>query len=110
MDNKQTLAEAKKAAPGIARIEGKLWSGNGYEDAAREIPAHCQAAVTVISQSPFESGEGYELEPQLYNPVSEKECARKHINSPCRSIDPKQAALSQNDWSRAIPNAWIADF
>ena len=56
----------------IARIEEKLWSENAYEDAVREIPAHCQAAVNVISQSPFESGEGYELEPQVYNPVPEK--------------------------------------
>lgn len=72
LDKKQTLAEPKKATPVIARIEGKLWSEHAYDNAVHAITTQCQAAVTVISESPFESGEEYEIEPQVYNPVPEK--------------------------------------
>jgi hypothetical protein len=71
--NREPLSVARDIeAPVVARILANRWSPEAFEKATSAITMKCDAAVIAISETPFQHGKEYVIEPQLYNPLPDK--------------------------------------
>jgi hypothetical protein len=53
----------------LARVQGRDWSREGYEEAVRVIAKECEASVSAFSETSFDREEEFTVEPKLYNPL-----------------------------------------